>query len=44
MHGKADDTALRYIGDLSLTPEIGAQIKDLVEQLRAQLKQLGESV
>lgn len=41
---KAYDTALRFMGTLSPAPESTAELKHLIERLRAQLKRLGETI
>ena len=41
---KAYDTALRFIDTSSPTPEITAELKHRLEHLRAQLKELGETI
>lgn len=41
---KAYDTALRFMSTDSPTPNITAELKDRLEHLRDQLKQLGESI
>lgn len=41
---KAYDTALRFMGTLSATPEVAGELKDRLEHLSAQLKKLGETI